>query len=127
MGSRNRGSAQSGAHRAFAVGSLAAYNARMKPIVLEIPPEVADAARIPAGEMVQTLKQELAVHLYERQILPKAAARRLADLDRLAFDQLLGQRGIASRLEPADVDADLLSLRASQRSPKPNPGSEPAS
>lgn len=99
----------------------------MKPIVLEIPPEVAEAARIPADEMVQTLKQELAVHLYERQILPKTAARRLAGLDRLAFDQLLGQRGIASRLEPTDVDADLLALRASQRSPKPNPGSEPAS
>lgn len=118
---------KTGRTRPFAVGILAAYNAHMKPIVLEIPPEVADAARIPAGEMVQTLKQELAVHLYERQILPKAAARRLAGLDRLAFDQLLGERGIASRLEPADVDADLLYLRASQRSPKPNPGSEPAS
>lgn len=101
---------------------MAAYNARMKPIVLEIPAEVADAARIPAGEMVQTLKQELAVHLYEREILPKAAARRLAGMDRLAFDQLLGQRGIESRLEPADLDADLAALRASQRSPKPSLG-----
>lgn len=99
----------------------------MKPIVLEIPPDVADAARIPAGEMVQTLKQELAIHLYERQILPKAAARRLSGLDRLAFDQLLGQRGIASRLEPADVDADLNALRASQRSPKGDPGAETSS
>lgn len=100
--------------------------APMKPIVLEIPPEVAEAVRIPAGEMVQTLKQELAVHLYEREILPKAAARRLAGLDRLAFDQLLGQRGIVSKLEPADIDADLSALRASQRSPNADPGSEPS-
>ena len=83
----------------------------MKPIVLEIPSEVASAARIPPAELVQILKQELAVQLYAREILPKAAARRLADLDRLAFDQLLGQRQIPSRLEPADVDADLDVIR----------------
>lgn len=96
----------------------------MKSILLEIPPEVADAARIPTGELVQTLKQELAVHLYERQILPKAAARRLADLDRLAFDQILGQRGITSRLEPADLDADLEALRSFRHLSKDEPGPE---
>ena len=94
----------------------------MKPIVLEIPSEVASAARIPPAELVQTLKQELAVQLYAREILPKAAARRLAGLERLAFDQLLGQREIASRLEPADVDADLEALRGFSSALPAEPG-----
>ena len=83
----------------------------LKPILIEIPPDVVDAARIPAGELLPTLKQELAVHLYARQILPKVAARRLAALDRLAFDQILGQRGIVTQLAPDDVDTDLAALR----------------
>jgi predicted HTH domain antitoxin len=94
----------------------------MKPIVLEIPSDVASAARVPPAELVQTLKQELAVQLYAREILPKAAARRLAGLERLAFDQLLGQRQIPSRLEPADVDADLEALRGFAGSLTEEPG-----
>lgn len=82
-----------------------------KPILREIPSEIVAAARIPSGEIVQTLKKELAVHLYDRQILPKAAARRLAEMDRLAFEHFLGQRGICSRLDPDDVDGDLDTLQ----------------
>lgn len=33
-------------------------------------------------------------------------------MDRVAFDELLGQRGLASRLLPSDVDDDLADLAA---------------
>jgi Uncharacterised protein family (UPF0175) len=43
-----------------------------------------------AGGAPSVLKRELAVQFYAREILPKAAARRLAGMDRVAFDDLLG-------------------------------------
>jgi hypothetical protein len=33
-------------------------------------------------------------------------------MDRIAFDELLGQRGFASRLSVEDVDADLVGLES---------------
>lgn len=77
---------------------------------LEIADDILDEARIPPEERESVLKRELAVQLYAREILPKAAARRLSGMDRVAFDTLLGQRGIASRLTADDVDADLADL-----------------
>jgi len=84
----------------------------MSSLTLEIPDDILDEARIPPSERVSVLKRELAVQLYAREILPKAAARRLSGMDRVAFDDLLGQRGIASPLAPADLDADLADLTA---------------
>jgi len=79
---------------------------------LEIPDDILDEARIPPSERVSVLKRELAVQLYAREILPRAAARRLSGMERVAFDDLLGSRGIASRLTPDDLDADLADLAA---------------
>jgi predicted HTH domain antitoxin len=79
---------------------------------LEISDDILDEARIPPSERTSVLKRELAVHLYTRDLLPKAAARRLSGMDRVAFDDLLGQRGIASRLTVEDIDADLSDLAA---------------
>jgi predicted HTH domain antitoxin len=77
---------------------------------LEIADDILDEARIPPADRARVLKRELAVQLYAREILPKAAARRLSGMDRVAFDDLLGQRGIASRLQADDLDADLADL-----------------
>jgi len=77
---------------------------------LEIPEDILDEARIPPSEWTSVLTRELAIQLYAREILPKAAARRLSGMDRVAFDDLLAQRGIVSRLTTEDVDIDLRSL-----------------
>ena len=82
---------------------------------LEIADDILDEARIPPEERASVLKRELAVQLYARELLPKAAARRLSGMDRVAFDELLGQRGMESRLGPGDVDADLADLAAFRR------------
>ena len=74
---------------------------------LEIPDDILDEARIPPSERRSVLMRELAIQLHAREILPKAAARRLSGMDRVAFDELLAQRGILSRLTAEDVDADL--------------------
>jgi predicted HTH domain antitoxin len=79
---------------------------------LEIPEDILDQARIPASEMEPTLKRELAVHLVARGLLPRAAARRLSGMGRVAFDDLLGQRGIPSDLTEEDFETDLRHLDA---------------
>jgi predicted HTH domain antitoxin len=85
---------------------------RMASFNLEIAEDILDEARIPPDERAAVLKRELAVQLYAREILPKAAARRLSGMERVAFDELLGQRGIPSRLTVDDLDEDLANLAA---------------
>ncbi|WP_437964218.1 UPF0175 family protein [Sorangium sp. So ce260] len=82
---------------------------------LEISDDILDEARIPPAEREAVLKRELAVQLYARELLPKAAARRLSGMDRVAFDDLLGQRGVASRLTVEHFDEDLADLAAFRR------------
>jgi predicted HTH domain antitoxin len=82
---------------------------------LEIADDILDEARIPPDERESVIKRELAVQLYAREILPKAAARRLSGMDRVSFDVLLGQRGIESRLTVQDFDDDLAALATLQR------------
>ncbi|WP_441290971.1 UPF0175 family protein [Sorangium sp. KYC3313] len=82
---------------------------------LEISDDILDEARIPPLEREAVLKRELAVQLYARELLPKAAARRLSGMDRVAFDDLLGQRGIPSRLTVEDFDEDLADFAAFRR------------
>ena len=74
-------------------------------------------------ELVRRLASGLrAVQLYARELLPKAAARRLSGMDRIAFDELLGQRGLASRLSVEDVDADLINLEHWRQHSSPETG-----
>lgn len=84
----------------------------MRSFGLEIPEDILDEARIPASERASVLRRELSIQLYARDILPKAAARRLSGMDRLSFDDLLPQRGIIYRLTEEDLNADLSSLAA---------------
>lgn len=77
---------------------------------LEIPEDVLREARIPPDEVEETLRRELAVQLYSRGLLPKAAARRLAAMERIAFDDLLGRRGVPSPLTLEDVESDVRNL-----------------
>lgn len=82
----------------------------MKTYALEIPEDVLLEARIPPSERDETLRKELAVHLYVRGLLPKAAARRLSGMGRIAFNDLLGQRGCPSPLGVDDLDAEMKNL-----------------
>jgi predicted HTH domain antitoxin len=79
----------------------------VRSLKLDIPEEILDKARIPPNERESTLLRELAVHLYARELLPKAAARRLSGMDRIAFDDLLSQRGVLSHLSVDDLNDDL--------------------
>ena len=62
--------------------------------------------------MEPTLKRELAVHLVARGLLPRAAARQLSGMGRIAFDDLLGERGVRSELTEEDFEAEMRTLDA---------------
>lgn len=82
----------------------------MTAFMLEIPEDVLAQARIDPADMEDTLRRELAVQLCSRGLLPKAAARRLSGMDRVAFDDLLGKRGVVSELTEEEYESDVRAL-----------------
>lgn len=83
----------------------------MENLLIELPEDVIAHLRLPPRSLKQELKKELAVHLYAEGLLPEATACRLADMTRLAFAQLLGERRIPVRYTAEDLDQDLQTLR----------------
>jgi predicted HTH domain antitoxin len=79
----------------------------MPKLILELPPEVVDAVRLPPAEVEAELLKELALALYRRGALSLGKARTLAQLNRWQFEQLLGERRIARHYTEADLGEDL--------------------
>lgn len=74
---------------------------------IEIPKSVYDALRLPDGERETTLKEELAVALYERGTLSFGKARELANHSKEDFGVLLGERGVSRHYTETELDEDL--------------------
>ncbi len=79
----------------------------MAAITLEIPDDVAAALRFPANRASEELRREFAVFLVKEGILPRQKARRLAGMERVAFEDLLARRGVAWEGSVDDVLADV--------------------
>ncbi|MFH0924766.1 MAG: UPF0175 family protein [bacterium] len=63
-------------------------------ICIEIPDEIAFQLRIPQKQVEMQLKRELAIHLVVEGICTLAQGARLAQMDRIAFERLLGERRV---------------------------------
>ena len=74
---------------------------------LNIPDSVVQGLRLPEGEIPQRLKTELAVALYAQGVLSMGQAAELAEMSRLLFGELVGQRGIARQYTEEDVAHDV--------------------
>jgi predicted HTH domain antitoxin len=79
----------------------------MAKVTLEIPESVQSALKVPPEEVESTLRQELALTLYQRQILGLGKAQELAGLTRWQFEELLGARRIRRHYDDADLAEDL--------------------
>ncbi len=77
-------------------------------VAIEIPREILHATRMTPEEM----KRELAVSLFQLDKLSFGKAREMAGMTVWAFQQLLGNRGIAVHYEVADYEEDLATLKA---------------
>jgi len=77
-------------------------------VTIEIPREVLHVTRMTSEE----LRQELAVHLFQRGRLSFGKARELAGMTAWSFQQLLGTRKIPVHYDVEDYEHDLNTLRA---------------
>jgi len=76
-------------------------------IHLVIPDSVVQAMRIPSTRRQQHLLIELAITLYAQRILPFGKAHELAEMDRLSFGRLLGERGVERHYTQDDAQDDI--------------------
>jgi predicted HTH domain antitoxin len=82
-------------------------------VTSNIPDSVVQGLRIPDGEIAQRLRTELAVALYAQGALSPGKAAELAEMNRMLFGELVGQRGIARRYGDADLAQDVSYARLS--------------
>jgi len=82
-------------------------------ICIEIPDEIAAELRLPPKQIDLQLKRELAIHLVRESICTCAQGARLAEMDRLSFERMLGERKVPWGGEVVDVkeDAEILGSR----------------
>lgn len=85
-----------------------------KQLTLEIPEDILENVKLPSDEVDQVLRQELALALYARGIVTSGTARRLAQMMRWEFEELLGQRKVPRHYEEDDFDEDLSYARRHQ-------------
>ncbi len=82
------------------------YRERMG-LMLNIPDSVLQGLRIPEGEIAQRLRTELAIALYAQGALALGKAAELAQMERIPFGDLVGQRGIARHYADTDLAQDI--------------------
>lgn len=76
-------------------------------LMMEISDSVLAALRLPISQRTRRLKTELALMLYAEGSLSLGKACELADLTRLEFGILLGQRDLPRRYTLQDFEEDL--------------------
>lgn len=84
----------------------------MSELILEIPGDLAEALRLPPAEQMTRLRRELAIRLYQKEILSFGKARELAGLTKWEFHSILGQEGIPRRYDMEEFSMDMDTLEA---------------
>jgi predicted HTH domain antitoxin len=79
---------------------------------LNIPDSVLQGLRIPEGEIEQRLRTELAIALYAQGALSLGKAAELAEMNRMPFGEMVGQRGIARHYGDAELAQDVSYARS---------------
>ena len=79
---------------------------------LNIPDSVLQGLRIPEGEIEQRLRTELGIALYAQGALSLGKAAELAEMSRMTFGEVLGQRGIARHYGDAELAQDISYARS---------------
>ena len=86
----------------------------MLKLTLDVPEEVLEAVKLPRAEMEGEFRKELALALYQRQVLSLGKARILAQMTRWELEELLGQRRILRHYTEADLEEDISYALGSQ-------------
>ncbi len=76
-------------------------------ITIEIPDDLAHAAKLTETELLQ----ELAIILFKQERITLGRASKLAGMHQIKFQQILSDRNICIHYDIADYEADIKSLR----------------
>lgn len=79
-------------------------------MILSIPDTILSQTNISAEQ----LRTEIAVFLYQRQMLSIGQAKKIAQLDLISFQQELDKRGVNIHYDAAELDKDLENLDLSK-------------
>lgn len=80
---------------------------------IAIPSDVLNSMKIPRSAQEQVLKLELAMTLYQRDILAMGPARRLAGISKREFLEELGKRKIERHYTMEELEEDLAFAKGS--------------
>lgn len=83
----------------------------MSGLVVALPEDVREALRLPELEQEARLRQELAIRLYAKGLLPLGKARKLSGLSKWDFLFLLTREGVSRRYDLEELEADLETLQ----------------
>ncbi|MEB3760629.1 MAG: UPF0175 family protein [Desulfurococcales archaeon] len=76
-------------------------------IVIRVPRDVVEGARIPEDEFERIARIELAVALYARGILSLGQARRLAGISKWEFLEELARKGVERHYTREELEDDI--------------------
>lgn len=74
---------------------------------ISIPESIIQSIRLPEKRLESELLKELALSLYQQELLSFGKARELAQMEYRAFAELLGERAINRHYEEAELIEDL--------------------
>ena len=74
---------------------------------ISIPDSILQSIRLPEKRIEGELLKELALSLYQQELLSFGKARKLANLSHFEFSQLLEARGINRHYTQQELDEDL--------------------
>ena len=78
-----------------------------KDLIISVPEEILEAAKLPPNEREKEFLKELALGLYARNILSLGKARSLAKMTRWEFEELLGERKVLRHYQEEDLQEDI--------------------
>ena len=82
----------------------------MKTLTLDIPEDILATVKIPRNRLQSDLRRELALQLYRENMISFANAHRLAEMSKIEFHYLLGERQIPRQYDEEDFEQDLENL-----------------
>lgn len=74
---------------------------------LSIPDSILESIPLPEKRLEKELLKELALSLYQQELLSFGKARELANIDHYEFSKLLGERGILRHYSQQELQEDL--------------------
>ncbi|MBI4024304.1 MAG: UPF0175 family protein [Verrucomicrobia bacterium] len=83
-------------------------------VTLQIPSDIAQSVRVPPQELEQRLRLELALALYNQNLLSSGKACALAGLTRLEWEELLDKRKMTRHYSETDLVEDMNHARSCQ-------------